>query len=309
VTADAWFEFKIEGASLDDGVDAAALSNTIRDLVSALRVNASVRLNLPERRGPANAAERALSAVRITGLRSSSIVIECAPPKPIQHQPSLLKHEVDPTIVATDLVADLALASERGIDAVSSQRRRQALARLLQSSGKLGTRARATIRAEGVEPVEAAIDLEHVIERELATVSNEIRLVTLIGHIYMVDVESGRVRMRIKLPDETDVTVSAQEELADRMPTFVGQLASVQISEVWAGDTLLERTAVDAEVIETSVHRPLRPKRSLLDLAREQGLLLADIPDYGTLADELWPTETEVEKFISHVADLRVAAL
>lgn len=302
---DLWFEYRIEGAQLDAGVDARALADTISALVAAARTEAAMRLGLPDSRGPMKAVERSLAALKITGIKPGSVVLEFAPPTsgPIQLTMQGVTFSADD--VLQDLMKDLRLASETGTASLTSVRKRRAIERLLRSSGRLGTRVQASFHA-GTHPDVVELPVETV-AREVArdTVS---RSRSLFGHVYMVDVELGKRRLRVKLPDETDVTMDVDDEAAERAADSLDRIAEVRVLEQLDGDQVVQRLVVDVRVVDAPASAPLRAPISLLELARRQGVLLRGKPDYQLLATALLPTEADAVEFHERVAIARSAA-
>ena len=113
----------------------------------------------------------------------------------------------------------------------------------------------------------------------------------------MADVEDGRQRVRVKLPDESDLTMPLDEDLTGAMSDVLGQLAELRVSEAWVGGTVVERVVGAVRLLTADEQGIDVPLKSIDELAREQGLLLRPPPDYFSILSGLWESEEEAEAF------------
>jgi hypothetical protein len=124
------------------------------------------------------------------------------------------------------------------------------------------------------------------------------------GRAYMVDVEPGRWRLRLKMPDGRDLTLDATEELAEILKRAVDQLVEIESIEELEGDSISSRTAVDLQVLPSSGPGSAKPPKSVEELAREQGMP-ATRPDYVALASNVWTSDDELAEFAEYLHQIR----
>ena len=122
----------------------------------------------------------------------------------------------------------------------------------------------------------------------------------------MVDVEPGRQRIRIKLPDGRDATLDADEELTSRILNALDRIVEIVVEEELEGDVTISRIAQSVEVLPSSGPGSDQPPKSIEELEREQSLP-KERPDYAALASAIWETEADIESFEEHVRQIRQA--
>ena len=122
----------------------------------------------------------------------------------------------------------------------------------------------------------------------------------------MVDVEPGRQRLRVKLPDGRDVTLDVQEDLAVSLAAALDRAIEVQVEEEVEGNTPTSRVARDLTILPSSAPQSDQPPRSIAELEREQQLP-RERPDYVALASAVWETEAEIAEFERYVREMRRA--
>jgi hypothetical protein len=122
----------------------------------------------------------------------------------------------------------------------------------------------------------------------------------------MVDVEPGRQRLRVKLPDGRDVTLEIQENLAASLAAALDRAVELQVEEEVEGDTPTSRIARDLTILPSSGPKSDQPPRTIQELEREQNLPRGH-PDYVALASAVWETEAEVVEFERYVQEMRRA--
>jgi hypothetical protein len=120
----------------------------------------------------------------------------------------------------------------------------------------------------------------------------------------MVDVEPGRQRLRVKLPDGRDVTLEVDEELGGRIAAALDHAVELQVEEEIEGQTPTSRVARDVTVLPSSGSKSDKPTKSIAQLEREQNLP-KERPDYVALASAIWETGAEIAEFERYVRELR----
>jgi len=123
----------------------------------------------------------------------------------------------------------------------------------------------------------------------------------------MVDVEPGKWRVRLKLPDGRDVTLDVAEELAAAVAGALDKPVEIESLEEREGDTVTRRLAVGLSFQPPAVGTD-RPPKSVKELEREQGLS-TERPDYVMLATRVWETEDDVEGFGEYLRQVRGGSL
>ena len=121
----------------------------------------------------------------------------------------------------------------------------------------------------------------------------------------MVDVEPGRPRIRLKLPDGRDVTLDVDEQLLAQISTALDRVVEVDIEEGLEGTFIASRVARGLSVLPTSGPGSDKPSKSIDQLVKEQNLP-EERPDYRALASAIWETEQEVAEFQEQLAAMRV---
>jgi hypothetical protein len=122
----------------------------------------------------------------------------------------------------------------------------------------------------------------------------------------MVDVEPGRQRLRVKLPDGRDLTLHADEELISQITAALDQVVEIEVKEELEGGVTTSRVAREVEILPSSGPGSDRPPQSIEELEREQNLP-KEPPDYQALASAIWETEAEVAEFEEHLREMRPA--
>ncbi len=191
--------------------------SSLQDLSSAFYAIARAKLGKQSgRRGPHTSDEDALAAIRIVRITPGSAVIEADPPI-VGFQPRL---EFPDETTAEDVLFDFALEAQR-LDRKSlcffPPRSPATCASGLERCRRDWAYDGIVLRPKGTKPpVELQDD-----ELRVRVSAEEMRGIPEVvaprssrprrwsGHAYMVDVEPGRWRMRLKLPDGRDLTLEA----------------------------------------------------------------------------------------------------
>lgn len=292
-----WLLLHIDG-DLAGGVDARALAQLLQDVVGAARLIADEKLSLGRRRGRMSAQERALAGLRITSVSPGSVNIAfAAPPEVVERQGSMLPDgEITPAAIARELIEEFELVSRRQAPASQGYARREAIERVVRSAARIGDSAEVVHHPEGGDEVR----VHFALDPDAPTYEKptpDIRERVLFAHVFMADVEDGRQRVRVKLPDESDLTMPIDEDLTGAMSDVLGQLAELRVSEAWVGGTVVERVVGAVRLLTADEQGIDVPPKSIDELAREQGLFLRPPPDYFSILSGLWESEEEAEAF------------
>ena len=310
----AWFEFRIEDTE-GLGVEIEKLTHVLQDLSSAFHAIALAKLGRPSRRGRRASDEQILSSIRILSVSMSSAVIEAGPPA-IGAQTRLAPFGPGPTAdeVAFDLLEEMRRLDTRERSRYTQPNVRRQVQNLIKSAGEVGRTAEAIHRprqpigdilpggearaklSTGVKVIDVTQAVSHPLTRRIA------------GHAYMVDVEPGRQRLRVKLPDGRDLTLDASAEIAAQMKDAIDQVVEIESIEEMIGDVVSSRTATRLRVLPSSGDGSDKPPKSIQQLAQEQGMPELR-PDYGALASAIWESEEDLVEFDEYLRQLRGAGL
>lgn len=287
-----WLEFYISDAD-SGGVDGNLLANLISDFSAAVYVAARRRLGLPTtRRGRPSGAERRLAAVRVLSVTPGSLHLAFREPPHIEVAQLALLSPSTPDDVVSDLV-DAIEATLHGNVAYRVEGDLERYAeRLIKRAGVIGEFATITHRPSGQPPRTISIRLRERVDRDDALETR--REVTLFGHTYMVDVELGRQRLRVKLPNEADVTMEIDRELIETAEAVLNRPVRLTVEEMMRDGIVVRRTIRRIELLSLVAEGPVNPPKSARELALEQGIFLRGRPDWRALASNIWRTREEV---------------
>ena len=303
-----WFEFRIEETQ-GRGVDIEKLTRVLQDLTSAFYAIARAKLGKPSRPGPHTTDEQLLASIRILRVTPGSTVIEAEPPTGgLQGQ--LIADQPTADDVAYDLLQEMQRLEKKEPSLYTRVDVRRRVQALVKGAGDIGKVAEAVHRprrpfaqlAAGAE-IRARIATTELPE-EVEAPPSQPRARRVAGHAYMVDVEPGRWRIRVKLPDGRDLTLDASPELAGVMKQAVDRVVEIDSVEELVGDVVSSRTAVNLQLLPSAGPGSARPPKSIEELAAEQGMP-AERPDYEALATAVWESEEDLTDFESHLAQIR----
>lgn len=300
-----WLLFRVDG-DMAAGVDARALGQLLQDIAGAARAIADERLGLGVRRGPMNALEQSLAGMRVASVSPGSVTIEFAEPPPVAvgRQGMLLDGEVTPEAVTRALVEEIGMFASDVPPHPQGLGRRRAVERIVRSAVRIGDSADVVHYSPDGEEVRARVRTTHGLPAR-DDPEPEIRQRVMFGHVYMADVEAGRQRLRLKLADDSNVTMSVEEPLLGELPSVLGRLAELHVSEAIVGGSVAERVVGLVRLLEPEERGVELPQKPIDELAREQGLLLRPPPDYFSLLSSLWETEEEAEAFRQEIREGR----
>ena len=290
-----WLVFRVAGDT-GTGVDARALARLLTDIVGAARIIARERLSLDARSGPMSSDERALAGFRVTSVTPGSVNIAFAAP-PEQQSVMALDEERTPAAIARALMEEFESASRKQPPSIQGHSRRQAVENVVRSAARIGTSAEIEHQpAHGkTMRVHLALSSDPTVYDAVPELP-DLRERVMFGQVFMADVEDGRQRIRLKLADASDVTMRLQDHLSGAMSNVLGQLAELRVSETLVGGTP-ERVVVGVRLLTADERGIDLPPKSIDDLAREQGLLWREHPDYVSILSGLWESEEEAEAF------------
>ena len=305
-----WLQLRLDG-DVEGGVDARALANLLTDVVAAARFIADERLGVGPRRGPMNTVERGLASFRVTSVSPGSVVIQLAAPRTAtERQLAFASQDLGPDTIADSLVSELNDISQGTAHSEGGYERRRMVERIVRSAGQIGRVAEVTRFNSAVadaEPRVVLLQLDAPVQQPVAP-ELTIRQTVLYGHVYMADVEMGRQRLRIKLPDDSDQTMAIDDNVVDHAAEALGQLAEVHVSEATVDGRVMERVVGHIRLLEASERGVDLPPKSIQQLAQEQGLAMRPTPNYVELLSELWPTESDAEAFREYLRTSRATA-
>ena len=304
-----WFVFSILDTE-GEGVEVGKLSRLLSSLSSAFYAIARAKIGTAgPRPGRRKMAEETLAAVRLVRVSPGSMTIEVAPPPGAIQGRFAVVEEPTPDDVALDFYEEVRRI-EAG-ESVPSDRIdiRRHVRVVVEEAGQIGPRAEIAYSPLSPRPglprgqvLRTSIRTREVAEQELT--ERQTRARRLSGHAYMVDVEPGRQRLRVKLPDGRDITLDVDEELGGRIAAALDRPVELQVQEEIEGGIPTSRVARDVTILPSSGSKSDKPPKSIAELEREQNLA-KERPDYVALASAVWRTEGEIAEFERYVRELR----
>lgn len=307
----AWFTFTVQETD-GDGVEVPKLTRLLEQLSSTFYHIARTKLGTDEsRRGPRTQAEDNLAAIRLVRVSPGSTTIVLAPPLTATQGQLAVADAPTPDDVAFDFLEEVQRI-EAG-DPASEDRMevRRKVRAVIEDAGEIGARAEIVFRPIVPRPQRPSDDVLTAAfrTRELPVdqpPQQSTRMRRVSGHAFMVDVEPGRPRIRLKLPDGRDVTLDVDEQLLAQISTALDRVVEVDIEEGFEGTFISSRVARGLSVLPTSGPGSDKPPKSIDQLVKEQNLP-DKRPDYRALASAIWKTEEEVAEFQEHLNAMRVA--
>ncbi|MEX2236958.1 MAG: hypothetical protein WEB00_05410 [Dehalococcoidia bacterium] len=307
ISEGAWLEFRIETA--DDGVEAKKLARLLQDLSSSFYAIARSKVGKRGRPGPRTSDEDSLAAVRIVRLSPGSAIIEAEPP--VLDSQSQMRFDDGPT-TADEIGFEFFQAIQRlGTQGATSgpQDFVRFIHAFVSDIGEIGESVDVIYRPVNPHPetglkAELRTRLQTHTVPELTQVEATKRVRRFTGHVYMVDVEPGRPRLRVKLPDGRNLTLSVSDEVLDQLPTALDHAVAIEAIDELEGSSVARTTATNITRLPSAGEAIVRPPKSIEELAREQQLP-AEHPDYVALASAIWTTESELSEFAEYLADSR----
>ena len=305
---DSWFIFRITETG-GEGVEVPKLARLLEHLSASFYAIARSKIGTdPSRPGPRTAAEDALAAVRLVRISPGSTIIEFAPPE----------EAIQTAIPEPDMFTADALMSEffdevRRIEAGEAgppERRdvRRRVQEVVEDAGEIGARGelqyRPLLALGNVPAVNTLTFRTRAIPASEHPSRTELRSRRLVGHAYMVDVEPGRQRLRLKMPDDRDATLDVDEGLLVEIPEALDRVVELEVAEQLEDGAVTGRTVSGLAVLPSSAPGSDEPPKTVVELAKEQGIP-PERPDYVSIASSVWEDEDEIASFDQYIASMR----
>ncbi|MEX1252864.1 MAG: hypothetical protein WEE64_00850 [Dehalococcoidia bacterium] len=307
-----WFEFTVYDTE-GDGIEIPKLARLLEDISAAFYSIARAKIGAAgSRAGRRTIAEETIGGARVLRVLPGSARIELAPPVSAAQAQLPLLDEPTADDVAFEFYEEI-----RNIEAgrPAAEERwdvRRRLRTVIEHAAEIGSRAEIKYRplVRGPNFPQDAVLITSFRTKELpseAPVRRSNRSRRVSGHAYMVDVEPGRQRLRLKLPDGRDLTVEVDGALAARIPAALDHVVEIDVQEEFEGEVSTSRMARNIDILASSGRGSDKPPKSVEELEREQNLP-AERPDYVSLATTIWETEDEVTQFEEHIRQVRQAS-
>jgi hypothetical protein len=305
----AWFLFKVYDTG-GVGVEIPKLTRLLERLSSAfLAVARAETGGSGSRRGRPTTAEEALVAFRLVRVTPGSIAIELAPP-PSTQVPLPLFEEPSIDDVAFGFYREMDSITSGAPPAAERQHVRRRVQAVMESAADIGLIAEVEYRPRfekpGVAvgtPLRARVPTRQI-PRLISAGPSSIRKRRLSGHAYMVDVEPGRQRLRIKVPEGRDVTLEVGEPMIAKLGASLDHVVELEAEEELEGAIVTRRSVRSISVLPSSGPGSEFPPKTVDELANEQGVS-GKRPDYVALASEIWTDEKELAEFLQHLQVIR----
>lgn len=308
-----WFVFTIRETD-GNGVEVPKLAKLLEDLSSAFYAIARAKIGAAgPRPGRRSIAEETLAGVRLVRISPGSATIELEPPPAVSQAQLPILDEPTADDVALDFYEEIRNLEVGKPVATGRWDIHRRVRLVVEDAAEIGLRAEIAYRPLVRKPtfptetvLRAIIQTRNIPTERPPERSTRRR--RLSGHAYMVDVEPGRQRLRVKLPDGRDVTLEAEEELIARIRDALDRVVEIEVEEELEGEVTTRRTVHAVEVLPSSAPGSDKPPKSVEELEREQNLP-KERPDYAALASQIWQTEAEVTEFEGHLREMRPAEL
>ncbi len=305
-----WFTFRI--LEMDgEGVEVPRLAKVLEELSSAFYAIARGKLGSEAARpGPHTTKEEAIAAVRLLRVVPGSATIELAPPPSAEQGQLNVTTDATSDDVASDFIEELKLIGSGEPSFSGNEEIRRRVRSVVEEAGEIGARAEVVLNPmfsrSGVQTVAIRATVRTRDLRKDPVPKKHSRRRRFSGHAYMVDVEPGRQRLRVKMPDGRDMTIDVADELIEKTRAALDQVVEVNVQEDFQGAATIGRRILGIEILPSSGPGSDRPPKSVEDLAREQNLP-SERPDYSDLAGEIWSNEREIEEFHQELKAMRRA--
>lgn len=306
-----WLLFTITDTE-GTGVEIPKLARLLGDLSSAFYAIAREKIGIPPgKRGSRSGAEDMLASIRVNRLSPGSTVLEIAPPE--QQAQTTLDFVTEPDDVAFEFVQECRRIGGRGAEPRAGSVVRRRVREVLKAADEIGSVTEVSLnprtkRAEfaETEALSATVSTRDLVDADaVEAVSHRRR--TLAGHAFMVDVEPGKQRIRLKLPQGQDLTIDVDESsLAAGIKDALDRPVEIDVEEEVLGGVSSRPVAKSIHVILSDVARTGIPSKSIVALMTEQNLP-TETPNYQDLASEVWSTEAELNEFESYLRSNRRA--
>lgn len=306
-----WFVFTVQDTG-GDGVEIPKLARLLEDLSSTFYAIARAKIGTAgPRPGRRTIAEETLAGIRLVRVLPGSTTIELEPPPAAAQAQLPLLEEPTADDVALAFYEEVRRIESAGPVTEGRSDIRRRVRAVIEDAAEIGSQAeivyRPLTRRRGFPPT--PVLRTTIRTREMPTeerLERSTRKRRLSGHAYMADVEPGRQRLRIKLPDGRDLTLDVDEGLITQISAALDRVVELSVEEEFEGDVATNRVARGVEILPSSGPGSDRPPKSLEELEREQDLP-KERPDYQALVSAVWETEAEVAEFEEHLREMRPA--
>lgn len=306
---DSWLVFSVLDTE-GNGVEVSRLVRLLEDISASLYAIARSKIGLKaSKRGPRTGAEEALAGVRLLRISPGSTTIELQPPEASSQLALEGIEDVTADDVGFEFFENLRALSDGKRSGRSRLDVRRHIRAVVEDAAQIGTRAEIAFRPVirrpefSSEPVlRTTIKTKEVAIDDASRASSRMRRVS--GHAFMADVEPGRQRLRVKMPDGRDITVEVEEKLLTRIPEVLDRAVTMEVREESEDEVVTGRVAERLTLLPSSGLGIDKPPKTVHELAKEQGMP-KDRPDYVALASRIWETTDDVSNFDQHLREIR----
>ncbi len=307
-STEAWFTFKIDDAD-EAGIETTKLARLLNELSAALYAIARVQLDeLPNRPGRRTYRESLLAGARVRSIHPGSTTIELTPPAGAEAQARLMEDEPDPDTVVEMFAAEIVSIERKDPVSPKHGEIRAHVRRVLESAGDMGSRGTLVhrpLRSHAGGPLPRQVttfQIRELPDEETTGKPWTVRR-TLSGRAFMADVESGREKMRLKLPGGRDLTLDAGPQAVRDIGGNLERLVEVDIVESMQGEASASRMVESVRILPAADIPSDVPPKTLDEIEAE--LDLPPKPNYLALATAVWRNAEEVDDFLVHVRQIR----
>ena len=302
-TSDPWLEFTFDGQA-GEAIDARAVGRLLLDVISAARQIAADLLRTGEPKGAMSTQERALAGFTIRTIGpGSKLRIELAPPVTDVAQQVSLGEKVSflpsAELVIRQLEADL-IGTPNGASPHRPKRRgsikvlRRSLSRIGSGYSMGGTYSGDYRRI----PIQLSDS-----KKDSSFERTERRV--YFGRATMADSDPDHRRLRATLYDGRRFMLEVSDELPTSLADIFDRDLEFQVVDTIDSGFVVKSTVDGVRPLEPAEIGIDFPARDWRRLAAEQGIDLADRPDYAKLMRSLFDSNAEVEAFKHHIVASR----
>lgn len=307
-----WFEFTVYDTG-GDGVEIPKLARLLEDISAAFYAIARAKIGAAgPRPGRRSVAEATIAGARVLRVLPGSARIEFAPPENANQAQLPLLDEPTADDVAYEFYDEIRNIEAGRQTAGERWDIRRRLRTVIEDAAEIGARAEIKYRPLVRRPnfPQDALLITSFRTKELPPEEphrRSTRRRRVSGHAYMVDVEPGRQRLRLKLSDGRDLTLDVDEVLAARIPSALDHVVEVDVHEEFEGEVATSRVARNIDILPSSGPGSDKPPKSVEELEREQNLP-AERPDYALIASSIWESADDLIEFDEYIRQIRQAS-
>ncbi len=299
-----WAEFVVDGGA-KDGIDASALASLLSSLARAARCVAADLLHRPVSAGRIGNQERDIAKILVSGISNSSVHIQLSAPK-LGSGVQLELEGGDLNSVTADEVMETLqsdLASTSPVPGMSKERR-AAVADVLHNSRRLGNELRMTSkqsRAKGHSFT--TVQLSNRVDKGKQANSSGV----LFGVTYMVDVEPGKARLRLRTFEGESFRCDVPSALIRRLPPIVGKPIEVRFEQKAASRGVPRNVARSLRLLDESEVGAYPVPKRWRQLAAQHRIDFDCIPEETDLIRACFESEDEMDQFREFLQQMRQA--